>query len=158
MDDEEKLTELEFHKKLAVDLFNRTWELMDKNDRTAEDDERMALAAQASLYHWSVFGEPVNLARGHWQVARAYSVLKRAEPALHHARRSLEICQAGGIRDFDLAFAHEALARAWAIAGDAEKSQEHIAAARKAAEAIAKPDDRNYFLAELRTVPGYTEA
>jgi hypothetical protein len=155
--EEKKLTETEFHKKLAVDLFNLVWDLMDRKDRTREDDDRLVHAAHASLYHWSVIGEPVNLARGEWQVARAYSVLRRAEPAVHHARRSLELCRQHGIGDFDLAFGHEGLARALALAGDAAGSREQVELARKAAEAIAKPDDREYFIGELKTVPGHSE-
>src|SRR5436189_157988 len=40
------------HKALSVDCFNRAWELLDKKDRTKEDDERMISMAHASLAHW----------------------------------------------------------------------------------------------------------
>ena len=98
-------------RKLAASLFNHVWDLMEKKNRTIEENDRMIHAAHASRYHWAN-GEPVNLARGEWQVSRVYSIQGRSEPALYHARRSLQICKDNRIGDFDLAFAYEAIARA----------------------------------------------
>ena len=107
-------------RQLAIDLFNGVWRLLDKEDRTVEEDDRMLHMAHASRYHWGQVGTAANLARGEWQCSHVYAVLGRAEPAAHHARRVLEICQANGIGDWDLGFAYEALARASAVAGDLE--------------------------------------
>src|SRR5579872_350316 len=99
-------------RRLGIDLFNFVWTLMEKPQRTQEEDDTMIHATHASRYHWGLVGAPANLARGEWQVARVYTLLGRTEPALYHARRCLEICEQHGIGDFDIAFAHEALARA----------------------------------------------
>src|SRR3954470_19175938 len=130
----------------AVDLFNHTWSLMDKGDRSERETELMVHAAHASRFHWEEIGEPVNHARGEWQVSRAYAVAGRPEPALHHARQCLAICEEHGIGDFDLAFAHEALARAHKLAGDAEVAAEHDRLAREAAEHIADAEDKDLLL------------
>ena len=53
---------------LAVGLFNHTWTLLENPNRTPEQDDEMLHAAHASRYHWGEVGEPVNLARGEWQV------------------------------------------------------------------------------------------
>jgi uncharacterized protein YndB with AHSA1/START domain len=95
------------------------WALLGTDDRAAGDDERMVHAAHASAHHWSLVGEPVNHARAEWLVSHVYAVLGRPEPARHHAVRSLEICEASSIGDFDLAYAYEGMARAAAVAGDA---------------------------------------
>ncbi len=153
MADEKSYTLKEFHARMASDLFNLTWDLLDKTDRTPADNDKMIHAAHASRFHWGEIGTALNLARGEWQVSRVYATLGRPEPALYHGRRSLELCEQNGIADFDLAFAHEALARGYALAGDTAKAQAHIAAARKAAEAIAKAEDRDYFLSQLKSVP-----
>ena len=63
-------------------------------------------------------GEPVHWARGEWQCARVYAVLGRAEPALHHAGRCLELATQHDLGPFDLGAAYEAIARAYLIAGD----------------------------------------
>lgn len=138
-------------RRLAADLFNGVWALMETEERTADDDDRMLHMAHASRHHWGRVGTPANLARGEWLCSRVYAVLGRAEPSLHHARRVLELCRQHGLVDWDLAFAHEALARAHALAGDAEAAQEAIRAAR--AVVIAGDENRNLLVADLSTVP-----
>lgn len=132
------------HRQVGVDLFNEVWRLME----TREDDERMLHAAHASAYHWAEAPEcePKNRARSEWQVSRVYSVLGRAEPALHHAQRCLELCEANAdnLEDWDLPFAHEALARAHAVGGNAAESREHVAKARELGANLADPEDREH--------------
>jgi hypothetical protein len=142
-------------RQIGVALFNRVWTYLEMPDRTQEQDDLMLHMAHASRYHWeeSALGGPENTARGEWQVSRVYSVLGRSEPALHHARRCLEICEANGIGDFDLAFAYEALGRASAVAGDAEAARGYVDLARAAGERIAETEDRELLEADLATVP-----
>ena len=141
---------------LAAQLFNETWRLMEQEDRTREDDDRMLHTAHASRYHWEQVraATPAHLARGEWQVSRVYTVLNRPEPALHHAGRVLDICREHGIGDWDLAFAYEALARAYAVAGDAERAREFTDQALAAAEDIVEQEDRDLLIADLETIPG----
>lgn len=154
-DSEKTYTAAECHKKMAADLFNLTWELMEKPDRTPADDDRMVHAAHGSRFHWGEVGEPVNLQRGEWQVSRVYAVLKRPAPALFHAQRCLALTEQHGLGGFDLAFAHEAMARAYAIAGNERQAARFMKQARQATEKIEKKEDRDYVESELRTIPGW---
>jgi hypothetical protein len=122
------------------------WELLEKPQRTPEEDDTMLNAAHASRYHWQQVGTPINLVRGEWQISRVYATLQRAEPALYHAQRCLTICLAHAIGDFDLAFAYEALARASAISGDWERLRHFRQLAEQAGEAITDDDDKEIFL------------
>ena len=140
-------------RQLAADLFNQTWALLDKPDRTAGEDDLMIHAAHASAYHWRQVGEPLNFARSDWQLSRVYAVLNRPEAAIYHARHCLDICEAEGIGDFDLAFAYEALARAYAVDGQTVEAQLNLKLARDAGQRIEEEDDRQYFFAELKTLP-----
>src|SRR5262245_6078026 len=140
-------------RKLAADLFNHTWTLLEKPDRSQAEDDEMIHCAHASRFHWGEVGEPVNLARGEWQCARVYSVLGRAEPALHHARRCLEINEANGIADFDIAAAYEARARAYLTAGDATQVAAWKAKAVGALDGIADRDDRDIIEGDIATLP-----
>jgi hypothetical protein len=142
------------HRRLGVDLFNKTWTLMEKEGRTAADDDELIHCAHASAYHWMHVGTAANRARSEWQCSRVYTVLGRAEPALHHAQRCVEICEAapGELEDWDLPFAHEALARAYSVAGNAAEARRHVERARKLAEAIADEDDRGLIEADLATI------
>jgi hypothetical protein len=142
----------DIHRKLAVDLFNMTWDLMEKSDRSQAETDRMIHAAHASRYHWEVIGQPVNLARGEWQVSRVYAILQRAEPCLYHAKRCLQITLEHDLKDFDLAFAYEAMARAYSLAGEKTEKDKYLALAKEAGQAIKEKGDRDYFMAELATI------
>jgi tetratricopeptide (TPR) repeat protein len=141
-------------RRLAVDLFNGVWRLLERGDRTVDDDDEMLHMAHASRYHWGQVGTAVNRSRGEWQCSRVYAVLGRAEPALHHAQRNLDLCRAHDIADFDLAFAYEALARGSAVAGDLAQARAWTEQALAAAADIADDEDRELLLADLKTIPG----
>ena len=140
---------------LAVGLFNYTWRLLENPTRTREQDDEMLHAAHASRYHWGEVGEPVNLARGEWQVSRVYAVLGRAEPALYHARRCLEIKEANeaGREDWELGSAYEAMARASAIAGDRAARDAWRARAVEELDRISDAEDRQVLEQDIATLP-----
>ena len=140
----------EWHGKEAIENFNSTWDLIDKINRTHEDNLRMIHMAHASRYHWGFIGEPVNLARGEWQISRVYSLLNMSESALLHAEESLRLCEENNICDFDLAFAYEALARAYSILNDSVNKEKYI---KKAGSVfINDRQNRDYLLSELETI------
>ena len=140
-------------RQLAATLFNHVWSLLDRTDRSTDEDAEMLHAAHASCFHWLQVGTAVNAARGEWQCSRVYAVLERPEPALVHARRCLAICEEHGIADFDLAFAYEALARGHAVAGDHDEAARWLELGRTASAAIADDEDRALVLADLDSVP-----
>jgi len=134
------------HRRLGVDLFNHTWTFLDQKQRTSDEDDAMIHAAYASRYHWSQASqEAKHQARGEWQLSRVFAVLGRGEPAVYHAERCLEWCGRGEVEDWDVAFAHEALARAHRVAGDVEAAERHKQLARELGDAIADPEDREHF-------------
>lgn len=149
---EEQGLQYTFHRKTAVNLFNEVWDLMEKPDRTSEEDYQMIHKAHASRFHWGEIGEPVNFTRGEWQISRVYAVLRRVEPCLVHAKRNLDIVLEHDIKDFDLAFAYEALARAYSLSGDNEAKEKYLHLAKEASTQIAKDPDRNVVLADLETI------
>lgn len=143
------------HRSFAKNCFNQTWDLIEKEDRTQEETDRMIHAAHASSYHWEYAGEAVNLARGEWLISRVYAILRRTEPCLYHASRCLEITHENNLTGFDLAFAYEAMARASDLAGDEVESAKYVTLAEEAGVKIRDADDRDYFFIELRTLqPG----
>jgi hypothetical protein len=130
------------HRFLAANCFNRAWELIEKSDRSDEDDLEMLLCALASLWHWRQRPDCTdrNLSISFWQVSRVYSLLGEGG----NARRFAELCLAKS-RDetpFYLGYALEALARAAMICGDREQMQKHLTEARRAAVLVEDPQDR----------------
>jgi len=143
---------------LAVELFNRTWELLELAERTPEQVDEMIHSAHASCAYWLQVGAPANGARGEWQCARVYATLGRAEPALWHARRCLELTEAGGegFEDWDLPGAQQAMAHAHLAAGDLEEARWWAVLAREGASRIEDPEDREIIqgqIAELGLSP-----
>ncbi len=142
------------HRKLAVELFNHVWTLIEQENRGPREVDEMIHAAHASRYHWGIAGTLLQCARGEWQISRVYAVLGRGEPAAWHASRYMEYCESNECPAFDKAFAHESMARAAAYSGNAERCAEHIGKARLISNEIQDEEDRAYLLSELATISG----
>lgn len=139
------------HRRLAVELFNETWQRLGQPDRSAADDAALIHTAHASCRHWLEVGTAANRARGEWQVARVHSELGDADAALRHARLALELVEAGGdgFEDWDLASALEGLARATLVAGDRESAVALARRSRQALAGVADPEDREIVARDL---------
>src|SRR5687768_17525099 len=55
------------HRQIGVDRFNATWDLIDKGDRTADEDVELLLSAMTSRWHWGQVGGPEEISTGDWQ-------------------------------------------------------------------------------------------
>lgn len=144
--------ESEIHQKLASELFNFTWDLIEQAERTEIEDETMIHAAHASRFHWGIAGIPLNYARGEWQISRVYSLVGRHEPALYHAQKCLVLCSDNDIGGLDLGFAYEAVARAYAVQGDIRQRDAHIASAMQCAQRVIEGSDRQWLLENISSV------
>lgn len=154
MDTSAETLDRETQRRLGADLFNKTWTLMEQERRTPDEDDALIHCAHASAYHWMQVGSAANRARSEWQCSRMYTVLGRPEPALQHAQRCLEICESepGALEDWDLPFAYEALARAYAVAADPGEMSRCLERARSLGAAIVDDDDRALLEADLATI------
>jgi hypothetical protein len=142
------------HRALSAHCFNATWDLIEKADRTPQDEERMVQLAVASLYHWTQrpdFG-PKEASVGHWQVSRVYALIGEASLARRHGQRSLDSLQGTPVGPFYVGYAHEALARAASVAGDRDATQRHLAHAREAAGEVSDAKSRQWLQADLETI------
>jgi len=146
-------SEAETHRQFAIELNGRVWDLLAKADRSVQENEEMVHAAHASCLHWLKAGTALHHQRGEWLIAHVYAELGLAEPALRHAQRCQELTRehADQMADFDLAYAHEGLARAYAIAGQHEQAKEHLKLAKRAGQAIADKESKKIFLGDLHS-------
>ncbi len=140
------------HKYFAAYCFNRTWDYIEKESRTAEDNEAMLQACMASLWHWSQREDavPKNFCVGYWQASRVFALLGRADYALTYARMSLE--QSGGLDSFFVAYSYEALARSEMAAGHKDKMNEYLATARTLRASVADVENKKLLEADLNTI------
>jgi len=90
MTEETRYTAQEFHKKMAVDLFNAVWGLLDQPERAPDENLKMLHMAHASRHHWGEVGTPLNLARRMADFAGLCRVM-------FHAQTCLAICQEHGL-------------------------------------------------------------
>ena len=141
----------EDRRKLAVATFNRVWELLELSTRTQAEVDEMIHAAHVSCHVWSQVGAPANRARGEWQCARVYATLVLPESALWHARRCLELTEAGGegFEDWDLPGAQQAMAHAHLAAGDVEEARRWAELAREGAARIEDAEDREIIESQI---------
>jgi len=142
------------HRKIAADLFNYTWSLLDRKDRSEGENDEMLHAAHASRYHWGHAGTALNVSVGEWQVSRVYAMLGRAEPALYHARRCLEITRRHRLGRFYLAYAYEGMARAAAVAKQLRARDRYLREARRVGVTVRDRDDRRMLFEDLDTIRG----
>jgi len=147
-----KQPQLDLHRKLAIDLFNHTWNLIDKENRSPDGTDEMIHAAHASRYHWGIAGEVIHRQRGEWQISRVYAVANHPHSCHYHAQRCLEITLENAIGGFDLAFAYEAMARAYALLNDPAACLYFFKLAQQAAQEIKEKDDREYVLESLKSI------
>lgn len=142
------------HKYFSTECFNRAWDLMDKTQRTVEENEQMVQLGMASIWHWNQRGDctPQNLSIGYWQLSRIYAMLNQVDSARYYAQLSLQNSQKEGVSPFYQGYAYEALARAEALAGQRKKRDDYLKKARQIAEGLQRPDARQQLLADLETI------
>lgn len=143
----------EWHRMQAVEANNSVWELLEKPSRSGADDEEMLQRAYASRYHWAraVGRGPANVARGAWLVSRVQRDLGQASLALRYADECLAVCEAHGLGDVDLAYAHEARAKALRPLGRDEEALVAWQTARSVP--VAGAEDRAHVEADLAGGP-----
>ncbi len=140
------------HKFFAAHCFNSAWQLIDKADRTADDNEQMIHLAQASLWHWTQRTDcsDKSLSIGYWQASRVYALVGEVE----NARKYAQLCLDKTPQDepFYLGYAYEALARAAAIAGKPDKVKRYLAEARQYAERVTDEEEKKGLVSDLKTL------
>jgi hypothetical protein len=132
------INEADAHRFFSASCFNRAWDLIRKPDRSASENEQMLLLSQTSLWHWTQRHDctPRNLSIGYWQLSRVQALLGRADDARASALACLRHSE--GEAPFYLGYAHEALARSAAVAGDDAAKTHHL---QEAARYLAKVTD-----------------
>ncbi len=142
------------HRRFAAECFNGVWDLLDKEERSEEDVAEMTHMAHASLWHWRQTGQATaqNYAVGAWQLSRVYAVVNNPEQARRYGEESLRLCRDHHLDAFYLAYAHEALARAAAGAGDQAEKEHQMAAAGQVAARIEADSNREALLRDLATI------
>ncbi len=148
---EEKFSLEEAHRRFAKSCNAQVWELLGQSPRTPVENDELLLSAQASLYHWQQVGTALNIQRAHWLMAHAYTVLGDPTRAMKHATRCIELTKAhmNAMKDFDIAYAFEGMARTYALLGDRMNAKEYYDMALRVGQAIKDPEDKQIFMGDF---------
>ena len=137
------------HKFFAADCFNKAWDLIEKPDRSPQDDRLMVALNQASIYHWLQRDDCTqqHLSVGYWQASRIQAMLANSAEAV----RLGEVClsYSRGLKPFYLGYAHEALARAYKLAANEREAGQHLKAAQDLAAQVGDNGERQYLVSDL---------
>lgn len=143
----------ETERALAKQLFNRAWELIDSQNRTAEQDRMMLVTACAAFLHWDAVGTEQNRAIADWQIGHVASLLGYGGLALAHATSALHRVREAGLPDWLHASALEGMARAYAAAGNQAERDSYLKQAIEAIAAVADQEERELISSQIATVP-----
>ncbi len=142
-----------WHRRFAVELFNRSWDLLEQPERSADEDAEMLAAAFGSAWHWLQVGTAENRALGDHQIAKVASAVGEPDLALHYARRALEAIEIGRFGNWQIAAAYEGMARACAAAGDARGRDYWVQRCSVALGAVPDAGDRSVVAQQLLDLP-----
>jgi hypothetical protein len=142
-----------WNRRFAVELFNRSWDLLEMPDRSVDDDAEMLAAAFASAWHWRQVGTAENIALGDHQISKVASHVGQPALALDYARRALEAIEIGHFGDWQVAAAYEGMARACAAAGDLAGRDYWVQRCTVALGAVPDAADRSVVADQLLNLP-----
>jgi hypothetical protein len=145
------------HQYFAVDCFNAAWDLIDKKNRTPEEEDELVRLGLASAWHWSRRPDcaPKNRSLSYWQLSRIMSVVGNSLLAVRYANTCLEISTKNQLGPFLIGYAYEALARAAALSGNREEAKRCLRLARDAAEKVENAEDRKLLLNDLTDIESH---
>ena len=84
-----------------------------------------------------------------------YAFLGKGDEALHHAHETMRLTNEHGFKDFDLAYAYEAMARSYATLKNENSFSEFYSKAKDEGELINDSKDKKYFIDDLASKPWF---
>ncbi len=141
-----------FAKEQAKILTEKVYDLIEKVSLTRDEEFQLVQLVHTSNFYWSQFGDKKDIARSEWLISRSYAKLEMGESALFHAVRTVEICKMNDIDGYELAFAFEAVTRAYHIIEMPEKVSEYREFAMSAAMRIENEKEKQYTITEIASI------
>ena len=112
----------------------------------------MLETAHAAALHWRAIGTELHVIRARLLLAHVLALVD--DPlALPHAHASFDYLTSRPSPDWELAFAHAALANAARASGDRTTYAKHYREAARLGDAIAGAEDKQIFMASFIRIP-----
>ncbi len=141
----------EAHRYFSTMCFNQTWEILEKESRSPEEEDLMVQLSQASYYHWRQRNDfkPENISVALWLISRVYSVLNQSRNARIYGQRCLQYSQANNLKPFYIGYAYEALTRAETSAMNREQAQDFLRLAEEMLTKVGEKEENALLKADL---------
>ena len=141
----------EMSRNVARSCNNEAWALIERDALSAEELATLITLAATARHHWYRVGTQGNKVHADLLCAWAMARAGASDPAVYLADQVVSHFDRNGA-DWERAFAHAALAAAFAAAGDRIGFEKHVDTAAKLAARLSGPD-ASYFEAAFRTLP-----
>ncbi|MFT4415573.1 tetratricopeptide repeat protein [Fredinandcohnia humi] len=140
------------HKQVAVQCFNKVWDLLEKDDRTNLEDEEMVHMCHTSFWHWTQVEDHTeqNLSIGYWQLSRVYAMVGNGEQALEYAQRCIAVSIDAKLAPFYIAYAYEAMSRAYTILKQKEQAQKCLELANEYTKSVIVEESKKLLKNDLK--------
>ncbi|OPL19274.1 MAG: hypothetical protein AVO35_11895 [Candidatus Aegiribacteria sp. MLS_C] len=147
---------LQVHQAFSAGCFNSCWTLIDKGERSEEEDEEMVLLAEASLWHWKQRTDclPLNLSIGYWLASRVHALAGHCDMAREHADRCLRISLDEDLPPFYKGYAYEALARSESLSEEEGETRRFLKKARRELAKVKDRQEREMLEADIASLEG----
>ena len=142
------------HKHFSAHCFNQVWTYIEKENRTADEKEKMLHLAHASFYHWTERADftPQHESIGLWQLSRVHHLASQSTLAVHYAKRCINISESAKLEPFYIAYAYEAMAYAQCEIGLRDQARAAAEYAHKLSEDVTDKNEREQLLKDLEAV------
>jgi hypothetical protein len=141
------------HRGQAVETYNQSWSLLERDDRSPEQDRDLLTTAFTSRFHWRAAGGVEQWVMSDWMVARAAAAVGEGRLAVDFALAAHDAAQRGEVADWLLASCAEGVARAYAALGDEVSRDRWSEVARSLISDIIDDEDRELIASQLDTIP-----
>lgn len=141
----------------AVNYNNQIWEILGRPLLTDQDKQQAIHLAHASFIHWQANpkASEANLQRAYFMLALTYTYASIAAQAEQYARVCFQMATdiPDKLEDFDLAYAHLAMAGAFSIHGkNSADAVNFFHSAHSLGLVIRDADDKKIFLQDFQTI------
>ena len=142
------------HRRPSAECFIETWEYIEKETRTPEEEEEMLRLTMASHWHWTHRDDyqPRNASVAYWQISRVFALMGQVDNVRRFGLRSVASVENEDIDPFCLGYGYEALARAEAVAGNRTEMEVHLAKAKEIAASVENEENRKLLVDDLKTI------
>lgn len=128
--------------------------LLVKEERTDDEKYTMLEHAYTALTNYNQIDQALSVQKMHVLLSRIHLELEAPGIALLHAREALKVKDAN-IKEDNMAYGFEVMARSYAALGDKEKAQKYVSFAEKTADQIRDEEKRDKFLEDFDKDPWY---